>query len=128
MTTFTVTRDETGHWIGRGPDGIHSFARRIDLLPARLCEAVAVAYDIEPPSPDEIILVIDYERLGLPVQVIDSVKSAVALRNELARTEASLAESTRRSVLALTRQGFTVRDIGGLLGITHQRVHQLQSA
>jgi DNA-directed RNA polymerase specialized sigma subunit len=128
MTNFVVTRDETGHWIGRGPDGIHSFARRIDLLPERLCEAIAVAYDIEPPSTDEITLDIDYEHLGLPADVIASVKSAVALRHELAKTEATLAESTRTSVTALSQQGFTVRDIGGLLGITHQRVHQLQTA
>ena len=128
MITFIVTRDETGHWIGRGPDGIHSFARRIDLLPDRLSEAIAVAYDIEPPSRDEITLVIDYEQLGLPPEVVDCVKSAVQLRHELAKTEATLAESTRSSVSALSREGLTVRDIGGLLGITHQRVHQLQSA
>ena len=127
MTTFVVTRDETGHWIGRGPDGIHSFARRIDLLPERLCEAMAVAYDIEPPSRDEITLDIDYEHIGLPSEVIDCVKTAVALRREIAMSEATLAESTRSSVAALSREGFTVRDIGGLLGITHQRVHQLQT-
>jgi hypothetical protein len=128
MITFVVTRDETGHWIGRGPDGIHSFSRRIGLLPERLCEAIAVAYDIEPPSPNEITLNIDYEHLGLPLEVINCVKSAVQLRHQLAETEANLADSTRSSVSALSREGFTVRDIGGLLGITHQRVHQLQSA
>lgn len=127
MITFVVTRDETGHWIGRGPDGIHSFARRLDLLPQRLREAIAVAYDVEPPSLDEITLRIDYEHLGLPPEVTACVRTAVALRHEIARTEVTLAESTRSSVSALSEAGLTVRDIGGLLGITHQRVHQLQS-
>lgn len=65
MINFTVARDETGQWIGRGPDGIHSFARRLDLLPERLCEAVAVAYDIEPPCLNEIFMNLDDDHVGL---------------------------------------------------------------
>lgn len=123
--TFDVTRDESGHWIGRGPNGIHSFARRIDLLPARLSEAIAVAMDIEPPDPKTLNLTIDYDALGLPADAIDCVKVAAHLRNEITQKEKALSESTRCSVDALTHAGFTTRDIGSLLGITFQRVQQL---
>lgn len=47
------------------------------------------------------------------------------LKSEAERIGKEAGEATRKAAQHLQAQGLTVRDIAGLLGITHQRVSQI---
>ena len=68
-------------------------------------------------------------------QVPAMVKDAAALITgepeesfeEAARAQHSAAEESRLAARELAASGLTVRDVGAVLGVSHQRAHQLVS-
>ncbi len=101
-------------------DGVFTQARRLDQVEARAREAIALLLDV---AEGEI------GQLDVVVTPPDAV---AALLGEMQESEATATEASERAA-ALRRQvaqqlradGFPVRDIGRLTGISHQRVSQI---
>ncbi len=101
-------------------DGVFTQARRLDQVEARTREAIALLLDV---AEGEI------GQLDVVVTPPDAV---AALLGEMQESEATATEASERAA-ALRRQvaqqlradGFPVRDIGRLTGISHQRVSQI---
>jgi hypothetical protein len=72
-------------------------------------------------NPDELEIVIKMEDARLQ----EELEAARAARSEAAAAAERAAEHSRRAAAGLKAAGFTVRDIGALLGVTFQRAHQL---
>lgn len=109
-------------WAITVPDlrGVFSQAKRLDRVEATAREAIAMMLDI------------DESEVG-PIDVHVQPPAAVAeLLDELHRSvsvaesaSASAARARREAALLLSDAGLPMRDIGQLLGISHQRVSQI---
>ena len=126
MTTsrsYRVEAARSGNWWAITVpelDGVFSQARRLDQVEPRAREAIALMLDIEE---------VEVGELDLCVEPPDSV---AALLDEMHSSEATAvtarerAASLRQQVAQQLREdGYPVRDIGRLTGVSHQRVSQI---
>lgn len=109
-------------WVATLPDvpGAVTQAKRLDLLPGRLAE-VAKLMTGGPADPAQI---------SLEVRVADDDIDRVAreiedLERELGRVSDALSSRRRQLVADLHTRGHTLRDIGVIVRLSHQRVAQL---
>jgi hypothetical protein len=72
-------------------------------------------------DPDTMEIVFQFQDPKLS----EELASARAARREAAVAAERAAECGQRAARSLAAAGFTVRDIGALLGVTFQRAHQL---
>ncbi|MGH9027965.1 MAG: type II toxin-antitoxin system HicB family antitoxin [Acidimicrobiia bacterium] len=114
-----VERDEAGYWIADAPEvsGAHTFARRLDQIPERLAEAIAVALDV-----GDVDVKLD---VHLSPELEEAVSGAHASRQAAELAANNARDATRRAARVLLAAHFSRRDAGALLGISHQRVDQL---
>lgn len=115
----TVERDGR-FWMVRVEDVGTTQARHLRELDAMARDLVAVMTEVEPEDVGEI----EYEFV-LPRSVRSHLERAAVLHEESARARSKAAAETRAAARELADQGLTVRDIGRLLGVSHQRAHQL---
>jgi predicted RNase H-like HicB family nuclease len=116
-------RDEGGWWIARvrGVSGVHSNGRTIAEARRRVREALALA--VGDTAAEKADLVDDVQ---IPASLRSRITSYRRVRaaEQKARNEAL--DVARILAPALVRNlGLSVRDVGELLGLSHQRVHQL---
>jgi hypothetical protein len=112
-----------GHsWIATLPSvpGAVTQAKRLDILPGRLAEVAKLMTGRN----------LDADRIRLEVRVADRNLDRVArevadLEDELARVTEALAARRRQLVTELHDRGHTLRDIGAIARLSHQRVAQL---
>ncbi|NDL58871.1 hypothetical protein [Phytoactinopolyspora mesophila] len=69
-------------------------------------------------------LTVDVQPL-LPDAVRDHIARAWKLRTTAAWANREAAAARRAAVSALAAEGLSLRDIGTILGVSHQRAHQL---
>lgn len=122
MTTYRVTaeRTRTGWWTLEAPQvGAVSQARRLDQVDEEMREAIAYLAGV-PEDSFEIEVVPE-----IPREARIAMAHAEQLRAELQRVNREAAEESRRAARALADAKFTVRDIGRVMGISHQRAQQL---
>jgi predicted RNase H-like HicB family nuclease len=123
MTYRAVYRREPdGRWIVEMPQvkGCHSYGRTIDQARDRIREALALFVDNAETAEIE-------DDVRMPASVKGAVRNAQRMRQRLeaARTRVSAAEE--RAVRQLRRtMKLGHRDAGSILGLSHQRVHQLE--
>ena len=67
---------------------------------------------------------VEYD-IALPETVKDHLARAERLRSESAQAQAAAAAEMRAAARELHEGGLPLRDVGHLLGISHQRAHQL---
>lgn len=109
-----------GHyWVGVLDDhqGVTQ-SKRLDLLRARLVEVVELMHDTK----------IEVDDLDLTIHGGRNVERAAAvrqLRDEIADKNEELSRETGEVVRRLRKEGRNMRDIGELVGVSYQRVHQL---
>ena len=125
MARYTVSyeRDEAGWWIARvhGIEGVHSNGRTIAEARRRVREALSLAVGDEAAAKAEF-----RDDVKLPAEI----KAGVASYRKAKAAERKAQEQTITAARALSAKlvrklGLSVRDVGELLGISHQRVHQL---
>lgn len=113
--------DETSRWVASVRDipGCHTQGRSIRQAMSRVREALEVCLD----DAAEAELVPEIE---LPTHVREAVARYEGSRERLRREEADAREATRDAIRILGDDaGLSVRDVGDLLGLSHQRVQQI---
>jgi len=126
MTTYTVSVTREGRWwIVRAPEIDQvTQARRLSEVTKAARELIAVTLDVPMST---VRVQVHVERVG---EVEDVTGRAEAIRKEHARAD-ELARRAHDESRELARQlagaHVPMRDIGELLGVSHQRVHQLIS-
>jgi hypothetical protein len=127
MTNYhvQVTR-EGGQWLADVPEleGTQTYAASLTALDRHVREAIVLGADLPDDAMSSLELTWTYD-IGNQLS-----KRAAAIRAEratLAAKEKKLDQATRELAAELTEEGYSVRDTGPLLGISHQRVSQLNS-
>lgn len=121
-TVFNVTAERTsrGVWTLVEPTlGAVSEVRSLAHAAADMVEPVAYLAGL-PESEVEINVV-----PALPVEISERLEQVESARREAEEANSRAASEYRAAVRALHDDGVTYRDIGALLGVSHQRVAQL---
>lgn len=99
--------------------GVFSQARRLDQVEDNAREAIAMMLDVDEST---VNVDLDVSPPGNVAALLEALTVAT-----VSATEAT-EEAARMRVLAareLRDQGLPLRDVGALIGVSHQRVHQL---
>ncbi len=134
-TTYVaeVERDESGNWIAGVPGlrGVHTYARTLASLRSHLQDAIALWLEVEmldagepDPHVDRASVTVELQ-VKLPAQARRATESARRRRERARSAELESAAATREAAQALVDSGLSYRDAAELLGLSHQRVHQL---
>jgi len=124
MKTYRVAyeRDESGWWVAsvRGVRGCHTQGRTVDEARRRIVEALDLFVD----NARTAAIVDDVK---LPAGAARAVRAYAALRKRAEQEDRRAALAARRAVRTLRggRLNMSARDAARLLGLSHQRVHQL---
>ena len=122
MITYHVTATRTGRWWALQcveQPGALSQVSRLDQAADMIREAIAFVAEQDPASFDIEV------QPTLPDAYTDEM-AAAAERREVARTaNAAAAEHARTAAGVLAEAGLTTRDIGAVMGVSHQRAAQL---
>jgi predicted RNase H-like HicB family nuclease len=109
-------------WAITVPDleGVLSQAKRLDQVGTNARAAIALILDIEESDVGDLDVFVTP-----PPNVADLLN---ALRDSTMSAAAAAEEASKlrlEAARALHEQGLSMRDVGALIGISHQRVHQL---
>ena len=115
-------RDESGWWVAtvRGVRGCHTQGRTVDEARRRIREALELFVDNARRAP-----IVD--DVKLPSAATRAIRAYATLRKKADEEDRRAARAARRAVRVL-RTGklkMSARDAARLLGLSHQRVHQL---
>jgi hypothetical protein len=121
MSTYHATAELDGrYWL------IHveevdrwTQARHLREVEAMARDLVAVMLDVDA---DAFVLDLD---VRLPAAVQEHLDAAKRLRDEAAHANSASAVEVRLAARALVDASVPLRDVGKLLGVSHQRAHQL---
>lgn len=115
-------RDESGWWVAsvRGVRGCHTQGRTVDEARRRIVEAMEIFVD----DARTATIVDDVK---LPTGAAQAVRAYTTLRKKAEQEDRRAALAARRAVRVLRggRLKMSARDAARLLGLSHQRVHQL---
>lgn len=124
MKRYRVTygRDASGWWVASvsGVRGCHAQGRTVDEARRRIREALELFVD----NARHVLLV---DNVKLPSAATKAIRAYASLRRRADEEDRRAALAARRAVRVL-RTGklkMSARDAARLLGLSHQRVHQL---
>ncbi|WP_191282820.1 HicB family toxin-antitoxin system [Pseudolysinimonas yzui] len=123
MTAYRVEVTRDGKWwMVAIPevDGLTQ-ARRLEEAPLMARDYIAVSLDVPIEEVDVAVAVIDVDGIN----ILDAITKLEAERAEAEAARDQVAEDTRRLAQTLAGKKIPVRDIGAILGVSHQRAHQL---
>lgn len=111
----------TGWWVVEVPEmpGLFTQTRRLDQIPAMVRDAAAaLTGDPEENFDVEVLPVIEEEARS-------KLDQATTLAKEASDAQKKATELNRQVAQNLAHDGYTVRDIGAVLHVSHQYAHQL---
>jgi predicted RNase H-like HicB family nuclease len=124
MKTYHIVyeRDEAGWWVAsvREVRGCHTQGRTVDEARRRIVDAMDLFID----NARSARIVDDVK---LPAVAAKAIRAYATLRKRAAQEDRRAAVAARRAVRVLRggRLKMSARDAARLLGLSHQRVHQL---
>jgi predicted RNase H-like HicB family nuclease len=124
VKTYRVAyeRDESGWWVAsvRGVRGCHTRGRTVDEARRRIIEAMELF--VAAARRAKIV-----NEVKLPANAARALRTYTTLRKRANNEERRSAQAARRAVRVLRggRLKMSARDAARLLGMSHQRVHQL---
>ncbi len=120
---YRVEAERSGDWWAitvPSLSGLFSQAKRLDQVEATAREAIAMMLDTDESSVGLIEVAVTPP--AAVVNLMAELKKSVAVASEASHAAAT----TRRRVAQLMRdEGLPMRDVGELLGVSHQRVSQI---
>ena len=124
MYHVAYERDEAGYWVAsvRGVRGCHTQGRSVVEARRRIREALAL--HVSDAASAKLV-----DEVKLPASAARAIRTYTALRRRADQEDRQAAVAARRAV-RLLRGGklkMSARDAARLLGVSHQRVHQLTS-
>jgi predicted RNase H-like HicB family nuclease/DNA-binding CsgD family transcriptional regulator len=126
MKTYTarLEREKDSRWtveLDEEPR-VHTWGKTVEQALGRMREAAALWFQTDE---GDIELV---PRPILPKAAGRTVEQAREAREQARKADHLAIEQTRRAAEVLTGRGISMRDAARILGISHQRVHQLLSS
>jgi predicted RNase H-like HicB family nuclease len=121
---YTIHAERDGAWWALDvPElrGVHSQSKRLDQARAVIEEVIDLMYDRSRDT-YELELVIDDEEIVIAARVAKGSREVVESVSQLARLLQAVA------IQQLRERGLPLRDIGELVGVSHQRIAQLERA
>lgn len=121
--TATATRSE-GWWAVSVPEvaGLFTQTRRLDQIPAMVRDALTLFPELGIDPSDTEITVVPTGNLR---HVADEIRD---LRTTAEQAQSRATSAMRSGARTLKREGLSYRDIGAILGVSHQRAQQLATA
>ena len=119
--TARLERERDGRWTVELEEEprVHTWGKTVDQALARMREAAALWFQTDE---GDIELI---PHPALPKATGRSVQQARAAREQARSADRLAVEQTKKAAAALTGRGISMRDTAAILGISHQRVHQL---
>ncbi len=123
MKTYTarLEREKDGRWsveLEEEPR-VHTWGKTIDQALTRMREAAALWFETDESS---IVLTPKPVLTKTVMRTIDAAREA---REQARNADRVALEKMQRAAAELARKGISMRDAAAILGISHQRVHQL---
>lgn len=122
---YTATAVRSGRWWAlEVPDlpGVHSQARRLDQAEAMVREVIGLMLEV-PEDSFDVVIKPQMESLG---ELGEAIEEALRARQLAAEAQAASSAAMRHAVRELRTSGHTARDAGLLLGVSNQRISQLE--
>ena len=118
--------DESGTWVATIPrlPGCITQGRSIAQARRRIREALA-AYTGDARAAKQAVLVENIDLGALGRESADLIATVQRERAELEERKEAVTRATKHAAHRLAKAGLSVRDVGTLLGLSHQRVQQL---
>jgi predicted RNase H-like HicB family nuclease len=119
--TARLEREKDGRWtveLAEEPR-VHTWGKTVEQALARMREAAALWFEADE---HEIELI---PHAVLPKAAGRTIEQARQAREEARRADRLAVAQTKKAAAALAGRGISMRDAAAILGISHQRVHQL---
>jgi predicted RNase H-like HicB family nuclease len=119
--TARLEREKDGRWsveLEEEPR-VHTWGKTIDQALGRTREAAALWFETDEASIDLI------PKPVLAKTAMRTVEQARQARDQARHADRLAVEKTQRAAAELASRGISMRDTAAILGISHQRVHQL---
>lgn len=122
-SAITVDVTRSGRWwaiaVPSMPN-VHSQCRRLEQVDEYAREAIALERGASPEEVGELVIAV-----APPADLAPLIDRAEQTANAARAAGAAAARARAEAVGALAAAGYPTRDIGALLGISHQRVSQI---
>lgn len=125
MKRYTVRyeRDEAKLWVATvlGVAGVHTQGRSLAEARRRIREALALAVGDEEAEKAELV-----DDVVVPASILAIMKRLQATRKRAETEKAkALAEAAKLAKVLADKLHLSMRDVGELTGVSHQRIHQI---
>jgi predicted RNase H-like HicB family nuclease len=118
----TAQAQRTGDWWAvevPEVDGVFTQAKRLDQVPEMVADAVALLEDVDPATVEVEVVPL------VPDAIVEALTLAHDCRERAEELTFKASSIIRQTALDLTSLGYSMRDIGFVLRVSHQRVAQL---
>jgi predicted RNase H-like HicB family nuclease len=123
--TYRVTAARAGRWwmiSVRELAAVHSQTRRLDAVEPMAREAISLALRA-PEDSFDVAVQKDLNSLGV---LQAPIEDALRARETAEKAQQQASAAVRRAVREIRAAGYTARDAGMLLGLSNQRISQIE--